>query len=84
MGKAELLRSFLSQAPEEYKALTEQVILEREFELMYIEGRDREQRREPYRSILRRQSFSYRLKNLVKSYFPGLQRLYRQRRGYHD
>ena len=84
VGKAELLRSFLPQAPEEYKALTEQVILEREFELMYIEGRDREQRREPYRSILRRQSFSYRLKNLVKSYFPGLQRLYRQRRGYHD
>ena len=84
VGKAELLRSFLPQAPEEYRALTEQVILEREFELMYIEGRDREQRREPYRSILRRQSFSYRLKNFVKSYFPGLQRLYRQRRGYHD
>ena len=51
---------------------------------MYIEGRDREQRREPYRSILRRQSFSYRLKNFVKSYFPAVQRLYRKRQGYGD
>lgn len=84
LGKRELLKAFLPQAPEEYKALTEQVIREREFELMYIEGRDREQRREPYRSILRRQSFSYRLKNFAKSYIPGLQRLYRKSRGYQD
>ncbi len=83
-GKAEMLKVFLPHAPEEYRALTEQVILEREFELMYIEGRDKEQRREPYRSILRRQSLSYRLKNFAKSYFPGLQRMYRRRRGYGD
>ena len=84
VGKIELLRAFLTHAPEEYRELTRQVILEREFELMYIEGRDREQRREPYRSILRRQSFSYRLKNFVKSYFPGVQRAYRRRQGYGD
>lgn len=84
IGKIELLRAFLPHAPEEYRELTRQVILEREFELMYIEGRDREQRREPYRSILRRQSISYRLKNFVKSYLPAVQRLYRRRRGYKD
>lgn len=83
-GKCALLRSFLPHAPEEYCPMVEQAILEREFELMYIEGRDREQRREPYRQILRRQSLDYRLKNFIKSYLPAIQRIYRKRQGYGD
>lgn len=83
-GKCALLRSFLPHCPEEYRQAAEQVLLEREFELMYIEGRDREQRRAPYRQLLRRQSFSYRLKNFIKSYVPALQRLYRKHQGYGD
>lgn len=84
IGKREMLRSLLNQIPDEYKSLVEQAILEREFELMYIEGRDREQRKGPYREILRRQSLDYRLKNFVKSYLPAVQRLYRKRHGYGD
>lgn len=83
-GKRDMFRAFLPHVPEEYRELAQQGLLQQEFELMYIEGRDREQRREPYRSILRRQSFSYRLKNFVKSYFPAVQRLYRRRQGYGD
>ena len=83
-GKVEMLRAFLPHAPAEVRPLVEQEILEREFELMYIEGRDKEQRKGPYRQILRRQSRSYRLKNFIKSYVPGLQRLYRRRQGYID
>ena len=83
-GKLEMLRAFLPYAPAEVQPLVEQEILEREFELMYIEGRDREQRKGPYRQILRRQSRGYRLKNFIKSYAPGLQRLYRRRQGYID
>ena len=83
-GKVEMLRAFLPHAPAEVRPLVEQEILEREFELMYIEGRDREQRKGPYRQILRRQSRSYRVKNFIKSYVPGLQRLYRSRQGYID
>lgn len=83
-GKCALLRSFLPHAPEDVRPMVEQELLEREFELMYIEGRDREQRRGPYRQILRRQSRSYRVKNWLKSYIPGLQRLYRRRQGYID
>ena len=83
-GKLEMLRAFLSHVPEEYKPLVEQEILEREFELMYIEGRDKEQRKGPYRQILRRQSRGYQMKNFIKSYVPGLQRLYRRRQGYID
>ena len=83
-GKCALLRSFLPHAPVDVRPMVEQELLEREFELMYIEGRDREQRRGPYRQILRRQSRSYRVKNWLKSYIPGLQRLYRRRQGYID
>ena len=83
-GKCQLLQCFLPHAPAEVQPLVEQEILEREFELMYIEGRDREQRKGPYRQILRRQSRSYRVKNFIKSYVPGLQRLYRRRQGYID
>lgn len=83
-GKCALLRAFLPHAPEEYQPLIEQEILEREFELMYIEGRDKEQRKDPYRQILRRQSKGYRLKNFIKSYLPGIQRVYRRRQGYLD
>ena len=83
-GKVEMLRAFLPHAPAEVRPLVEQKILEREFELMYIEGRDKEQRKGPYRQILRRQSRSYRIKNFVKCYFPALQRLYRRGRGYGD
>lgn len=49
---------------------------------MYIEGRDREQRRPPYDAILRRQPLSYRVNNFLKSFFPGLHKLYRHMRGY--
>ena len=83
-GKVEMLRAFLPHAPAEVQPLVAQEILEREFELMYIEGRDKEQRKSPYRQILRRQSRSYRIKNFVKCYFPALQRLYRRGRGYGD
>ena len=84
VGSREMLKAFLPHVPEEYRGMTEQAILEREFELMYIEGRDKEQRKGPYRQILRRQSRSYRIKNFVKCYFPALQRLYRRGRGYGD
>lgn len=83
-GKAELLRSFIRCAPESFRPLAEQVLHEREFELMYVQGRDREQRRPPYREILRKMPFAYRAKNAFKCLFPGLQRLYRRKKGYTD
>ena len=81
-GKLELLRAYRPWASEDRLAAVDGAILETEFEMMHYEGRDREQRRPPYREILRRQPLSYRAKNLVKCLFPGLQRRYRERRGY--
>ena len=56
--------------------------LGKEFDLLQIEGRDAEQRRPPYRDILKAKPFSYRLNNFLKCTMPHLHRLYRKMRGY--
>ncbi len=81
-GKLALLRAYRPYASPERLAAVDEAILETEFETMHFEGRDREQRKPPYDAILRRQSFSYRAKNLVKCLFPGLQKRYREKRGF--
>ena len=81
-GKLALLRAYRPYASAERLPAVDQAILEAEFEMMHFQGRDREQRRPPYDAILRRQSFSYRCKNLLKCCFPGLQKLYRRRQGF--
>lgn len=81
-GQTQMLRLLAAHTPEALQQTVSQAITEREFELMYIEGRDREQRRAPYRELLRRQPFSYRLKNFIKSYLPFLQRIHRRRKGF--
>ena len=83
-GKLELLRAYRPYAQAERLPAVDQAILETEFEQMHYEGRDREQREPPYDAILRRQPFSYRLKNWLKCRFPMLQYLYRKRRGYSE
>ena len=82
IGKVEMLRAFRPHAPEEVQVLVDRTILEREFELMYIEGRDSEQRKPPYSKLLKAMPLGYRLKNWVKCSFPGVQRAYRRMRGY--
>ena len=81
-GKLALLNAYRPYAAPERLPAVDEAILETEFEIMHFEGRDREQRRPPYRAILRRQSLSYRLKNLLKCAFPNLQKRYRARKGY--
>ena len=79
-----MLKAACEAAPEKFKPAIEHEILEHEFELMYIEGRDREQRQPPYDAILRTKPFAYRANNLIKSSLPGLNKLYRRIRGYRD
>lgn len=83
-GEIEMLRALLPHTEGQDHADTEHEILEREFELMYIQGRDREQRRAPYRDILMKKSAKYRTFNWLKSYVPGLSRVYRRMKGYID
>ena len=80
----EMLRAVLPHTEGENLRLTRHEVLEREFELMYIQGRDREQRRAPYAEILKKKPFKYRAFNFLKSYVPGLNKAYRRMRGYID
>lgn len=81
-GEREMLSASLPYAQENFIPAIKNEILEREFELMYLEGRDREQRKPPYNAILRKKPFSYRAKNFIKSYLPGLQSIWRKNKGY--
>ena len=83
-GQVQMLRCFAPHASSAQRPAVGRAILEREFELLYIEGRDREQRRPPYRALLREQPLGYRAKNLLKCCLPGLSRRYRQHKGFGD
>lgn len=83
-GQTQMLSMLLPHVPEEHLPAARQALTEREFELMYIEGRDREQRQGVYRELLRAKPLSYRAKNFLKSYFPAVQHYYRKRRGFGD
>lgn len=83
-GEIAMLKVFAGHVEGPEKSLAEQEILEREFELMYIQGRDREQRKAPYRELLNKKPFKYRVFNFLKSYVPGLSKAYRRVKGYTD
>ena len=81
-GKIKVLECYKKYAPAECLPVLEKILLRRRFELLYVEGRDREQRQPPYDALLRAMPLKYRAVNLLKCCFPALQRLYRRSRGY--
>ncbi len=68
----------------EQEAAVDQVLLEREYELLYIEGRVDEMVKPPYDKIHRSMGRGRILSTEVKRMLPRLHRLYRKRRGYED
>lgn len=56
----------------------------REYELLELEGRAREQLQPPYDAIYRSKDYSYRLKHMIKRGLPVLHSLYRRSMGYGD
>lgn len=65
-------------------AAVDQVLLEREYELLYIEGRVDEMVKPPYDVIHRKMGKGRVISTQVKRMFPYLHRIYRKRRGYED
>ncbi len=68
----------------EQAAEVDQVILEREYELLYIEGKVDEMVMPRYARIHRSMGRGRVISTQVKRLFPHLHRLYRKRRGYED
>ena len=69
---------------EEQRAALDRVLLEREYELLYIEGRVDEMVKPPYDEIHRSMGKGRIISTEIKRAFPALHRLYRKRRGYED
>ena len=84
VGEREMLRAVLPHLNEERRVLTEQVIREREFELLYLQGKTEELVKPPYKELFRTKSLSFRLSTRLKNAFPHLHRWYRKQRGYKD
>ena len=84
VGEREMLRGVREQVDGERAALVDQVILEREYELLYIEGRVDEMVRAPYDKIHRSMGRGRVISTQIKRLFPHLHRLYRRKKGYGD
>ena len=68
----------------EQKAAVDRVILEREYELLYLQGRANEMVKPPYDQIHRSMGTGRIVTTQLKRMFPRLHRLYRENRGYGD
>ena len=68
----------------EQEAAIDQVLLEREYELLYIEGRVDEMVKPPYDRIHKSMGKGRVISTELKRRLPHLHRLYRKRRGYED
>ena len=68
----------------EQQAATDRVILEREYELLYLQGRVDEMVKPPYAEIHRGMGPGRRVSTQLKRMFPRLHKVYRQRKGYGD
>ena len=68
----------------EQEAAIDQVLLEREYELLYIEGRVDEMVKPPYDKIHWSMGKGRVISTEIKRMLPHLHRLYRKRRGYED
>lgn len=69
---------------EAQEAAIDQVLLEREYELLYIEGRVDEMVKPPYDKIHKSMGKGRIISTELKRRLPHLHRLYRKRRGYED
>ena len=84
IGEREMLRGVREHVDGERAALVDQVILEREYELLYIEGKVDEMVRPPYDKIHKSMGRGRVISTEIKRLFPRLHRLYRRKKGYGD
>lgn len=83
-GEIAMLRALKPHTDPGQRLLVDGVLLEREYELLYIEGRVEEMVRPPYLEIHRRMGLSRRVSTALKRALPHLHRWYRKHKGYRD
>lgn len=79
----EALISFLTDTGRSgYLRRTEEELLRRRYELLYLEGNVSELVKPPYDVLYRQEPLSFRLKTTVKRAFPALHEAYRKKKNY--
>lgn len=81
-GEIEIYKALKAHVNAQQLPLVEQALLEKEYELLYLEGRVDEMVKPPYDKIYKSRSLPYRAKITVKRLFPGLHEFYRNKRGF--
>lgn len=84
-GEVAMLKTLIPHLKDEadIKA-AERCIIEREFELLYIAGKDKELIKPPYLEIYREKDAKFRFKQFIKRNLPFIQRMHRKNRNYGD
>jgi len=71
-----------SELQPDHRRLTEQELLKRRYELLYLEGKTEELVKPPYDALYRQEPLPFKARTTLKRLFPGLHEIYRRRRGY--
>ena len=80
----EMMKALLPHLSGEQALVTQEELLKREYELLYLKGDVRSMISGPYRRLFRQESPSFRAKQLLKLCAPHLHAIYRDKKGYHD
>lgn len=81
-GEVEMFRALMPLLEGEQLEVVKRILLEREFEMLYVQGRDKELVKPPYLEIYKKKGFGFRAKQFVKRTFPFVQKLHRKRKNY--
>lgn len=83
-GEIAMLNTLKPHVEGDWLKAVERTILEREFEQLYLSGRDKELVKPPYIEIYREKPMSFRVKQFIKRTLPFIQRAHRKNRNYGD
>lgn len=83
-GEIAMFEALLPHLNSEQLPHAQHELLERKFELLYIEGKVHEMVKPPYLEIYKRKDPKYRFKCFIKRSLPFVHNIYRKNRGYED
>lgn len=82
MGEIAMMKNLLTHVNGENKSLVENELLKREYELSYLQGNVKQLISKTYLKLFLKESFSFKVKTLLKLIFPRAHAKYRLKQGY--
>lgn len=83
-GEIKMMEALLPHLSASQVELTREVIQEREYELVYLQGDVKKMMSAPYDRLFRKETLAFRIKQVIKRLFPHLHEYYRNAKGYKD